>query len=222
MLGFLFKQHNNYLLEWYFDYGTFSINIKTLPKDSLLDDNLLIASYILFLARYFFICDEAQIDITKSYLLKIIKQRVDSDQTGELYQAILQTLEKSKQEAAMALFKIHNPFSMLPPLMYVEQNEKTYSYAKYDFHVFQMQGIGLGNIFNMSLGPDIVFLPITVSVLYNFIKDKLNNKDNIKVLNDSIEELLLAYEQIDCRSQDGFVNLPNDVIRRNKLYQNKL
>lgn len=218
MLNFLFGKHKNNLLKWNFDYGPFSIKIITTYEGGAPNDNILISSYILFLARYFYICDDMQIDTTMKHLYGLAKQTNISNLTGALYEDIYQTLDKTKQDAALGLFRIYNPLLRLPPLTYSEENEKTPSYAKYDFQVFRRGDIGLGNIFNMSAGPDIVFLPITVSILYEYISNKLHNKNNIKVLNKSILDLLDTYIRVDCRSQDGFVKVPNEVIKRNKLF----
>lgn len=222
MFDFLFKKPNQNIMEWSFDYQPFSINITTRYPEATLSDNLLISGYILFLARYFYICDDRQVTIMKQHLLNLIKLEKASDTASELYLNIYQTLDESKKKAATELFKIYNPLFGQPPLKYSVDNKSSYSYAKYKFQVFKRKEIGLGNIFNMSAGPDIILLPITVCVLYGYILDIFQNilesKTSVKSFKKAISDLLIEYERVDCKSQEGFVNVPNLIIKNNNLF----
>lgn len=213
----LTKRRDN-VLEWHLNYGPSFVKIETKYKEQFLPDDLLIAGYILFLARYFFICDDRQIEIVRKFLLNEIGKSKSNEITPKLYEVVFQTLNQMEKDATLALFKIYNRFLPMPPLTFSEDEEPRHSLAKYNFLVFERPaGNRLGHIFHMSAGPDIILLPLTVGILYDYVVNKLRNKDKKEKLDNSIIGLLKGHSTIDCRSMKGLNELPNEVIKNNGL-----
>lgn len=218
-LSNLLTQHKDNLLEWHLNYGPSFIKIQTNHKEQFLADDLLIAGYILFLARYFYICDDRQIDIVRDFLLESIgKSQKPNEITPKLYEVVFQTLNKMEKDATLGLFKIYNRFLPIPPLTFSEDEEPRHSFAKYKFLVFERAGgNGLGHIFHMSAGPDIILLPLTVGILYEYVINKFRDKNKKEKLDNSIIDLLKKHSIVDCRSMTGQNELPNEIISNNNL-----
>lgn len=212
-------QRKDNVLEWHLNYGPSFVKIETKHKEQFLSDNLLISGYVLFLARYFFICDYRQIDVVRNFILdEIGKSKKSNEITPKLYEVVFQTLNQIEKDAMFGLFKIYNKFLPMPPLTFSEDEELRYSLAKYNFSVFERSsGNGLGHIFHMSAGPDIILLPLTVGILYEYVINKLRDKDKKEKLDSSIIDLLKNHSTVDCRSMAGQTELPNEVIIKNNL-----
>jgi len=212
-------QRKENVLEWHLNYGPSFVKIQTNHKEQFLTDDLLIAGYILFLARYFYICDDRQIEVVRNFLLKEIgKSQKSSEITPKLYEVVFQTLNQMERDATLGLFKIYNRFLSVPPLTFSEDEEPRHSLAKYKFLVFERSGgNGLGHIFHMSAGPDIILLPLTVGILYEYVINKLRDKDKKEKLDNSIIDLLKKYLVVNCRSMAGLSKLPNEIISNNNL-----
>jgi len=206
-------QHKDNLLEWHFNYGQYFVQIKTKHKEQFLPDGLLIASYILFLARYFRICDDRQVKLMKEFLNKeIVNSKSDiKELSSKIHSIIMQTLNEWEKRAVGKLF-----FLGLPPLDFSESEEVSRSYAKYSFLVFKRGG-NLTSTFHMSAGADKIFLPLTVAVLYEYIIGKLRNKDKKEILDKTILDLLRAYDKVNCRSLEGLGKLPVEIINQNNI-----
>jgi len=209
----LTKRKDN-VLEWHLNYGSSFVKIQTNHKEQFLGDDLLIASYILFLARYFYICDDRQEDVVRNFLLNAVNkpEKTETDRiTSKLFYEVLETLTQMERSAAYGLFET-------PPMTYSENEEPKQSFAKYDFLVFERaSGNGLGHIFHMSAGPDIILLPLTVGILYDYVINKLRDKAKKEKLDNSITDLLKKHSAVDCRSMAGQNELPNEVISNNRL-----
>lgn len=211
-------QRKDNVLEWHLNYGPLFVKIETKHKEQFLPDDLLIAGYILFLARYFYICDDRQIDVVRNFLLETIGKQKANEITPKLYEVVFQTLNQMEKDATLGLFKIYNRFLPIPPLTFSEDEEPRHSFAKYKFLVFERSGgNGLGHIFHMSAGPDIILLPLTVGILYEYVVNKLRAKDKKEKLDNSIIDLLKNHSSVDCRSMAGQTELPNEVIKNNDL-----
>ncbi len=207
----------NSLLEWHLSYGPFFVKIQTDHKEKFLKDDLLIASYIMFLARYLYICDDRQADIARSFLLESLRgSQKPSEIAARLYETVFRTLSRAEQDAAIKLFKIHSRFTGGPPLTYSESEEPSHSYAKYSFYVIGSGG-RLTSIFHMSAGPDIILLPLAVGILYGYVVDKIRNRVEKEKLDRSIIDLLEGYNSVDCRSREEFSRLPVEIIKKNNL-----
>jgi len=88
-LANLLTQRKDNVLEWHLNYGPSFVKIETKHKEQFLPDDLLIAGYVLFLARYFFICDDRQVDVVREFLLSEIGKSKKSDEiTPKLYEIV--------------------------------------------------------------------------------------------------------------------------------------
>lgn len=193
------------------------MKIQTNHKEQFLTDDLLIASYIMFLARYFYICDDRQVDIAQDFLLDSVRRSQKPNEiAAKLYETVFKTLNPLEQDAAIKLFKIYSRFTSGPPLTYSEAKEPSHSYAKYSFYVIE-SGSRLTSIFDMSAGPDVILLPLTIGILYEYVADKIRNKDKKEKLDRSIIDLLEGYNSVDCRSREGFSRLPVEIVKKNNL-----
>jgi hypothetical protein len=205
-LSNLLARRKTNLLEWHLFYGPYFVKIQAIHKEKSLSDDLLIASYIMFLGRYFYICDDRQVDVARDFLLDFVRRAQDPNEiTAKLYEAIFKTLNPTEQDAAIKFFKIHSRFTSVPPLTYSEDKEPSHSYAKYSFYI--IESARPASIFDMSAGPDMILLPVTVGILYKYVVDKIQNKVKKEKLDQSIIDLLEGYNSVDCRSQDGFSRL---------------
>lgn len=216
----LLTQHKDNVLEWHLSYGPYFVKIQTKHKEQFLDDDLLIASYILFLSRYFYICDERQINVVREFLFEIVKESPEFLKTAEkLHQIIFGTLNSKERDAVVKLSYIWGRIGPgFPPMTYSEDKEQKHSFAKYSFLVFERAGSrGLSSVFRMSAGPDIILLPFTVGILYDYVVNKMHHEDNKNKLDRSIIDLLEAYNSVDCRSLEGLYRLPVAILQQNNL-----
>jgi len=207
----------NSLLEWHLSYGPFFVKIQTNHKEKFLNDDLLIASYIMFLARYLYIFDDRQVHIARGFMLDSVRRSQKPNEiAAKLYEAVFKTLNPVEQDATIKLFKIYSRFTSLPPLTYSEDKEPSHSYAKYSFYVIK-SGRGLTSIFHMSAGPDKILLPLTVGILYEYVVDKVRNREKKEKLDRSIIDLMEGYNSVDCRSREGFSMLPAEIVKKHNL-----
>src|ERR1035437_7015900 len=101
----IFGQKDN-LLEWKFVYCDFFVNIQTKTSEQDVSENLIISSYLLFLARYFYICDDRQTDIVRDALLDYLKNfKNSSELSNKLFDVVFQSLSEGEQKATVGLFK---------------------------------------------------------------------------------------------------------------------
>ncbi len=108
------------------------------------------------MARYFFICDERQIEPVKNLLYKEIgnKKTNPEELSSKVWDVVWQTLNEMERHAVGKLYS--NIFRGMPPMFYSEQ-ETNRSYAKYSFFVFENGKGYLSSIFHMFTGADIIF-----------------------------------------------------------------
>lgn len=204
-------ENKNSLIEYSFSYDLISCKIIIIDKIGI-SDNLLVSSYILFLARYFLICDDRQVDVMKKLLpLEIESNETKRLSTQNIYQAVLKTLNENEREVADTLF-----FTGVAPLLCPDNAKQSKVLTDYSFVVFK-QGMELRTIFNMSAGPDIVLLPLTVGIFYEFIVSRLRDKSKKELINNIIMQLLASYEANDCRSITANIQLPNRILSENKI-----
>jgi len=218
LMNLITRREDN-LLEWHLNYGPSFVKIQINHKEQFLTDDLLIAGYILFLARYFYICDNRQTKILQDFLLNAVENAEKPGAlTPKIYEIVFQTLSKAEQKATIGLFEIYNKFLPIPPLTYSESEEPRHSFTKYSFFVFERPSDRmLTSVFHMSAGPDIILLPITIGILYEYVVDKIQSEDKKNKLNQSIIDLLKEYEFIDCRSSYGLVILPVGILAKNEF-----
>lgn len=202
-------RHKDNLLEYHLNYGPSAVKIDTKIKGAESDD-LLIAGYVLFLARYFYICDERQALGVRITLENCIGEIEPNLLPVRVWEAAKQTFNKMEFQAIYGLFTLGNP-----PLGY-SIDDPSRSYAKYSFVVWEQRG-HLTSRFHMSAGPDIVLLPLTVGVLYNYVADKLSDRSKKELLDKTVMDLLEAYHSEDCRSQYALWKLPVEILAKNGI-----
>lgn len=209
------------LLEWHLSYSPLFIKIQTKHKEQVLSDDLLIASYILFLSQYFYICDERQINTVRNFLFDTTRNpQKPEEMVANLYEKVFTTLNPTEQKNIVRLLNLFEPIPKplpTPPFVYSEEAEPTYSFAKYSFLVFSLRGSDLGFFLRMSTGPDIILLPLTVGILYVYVGNKIRSEDKKNKLDRSILTLLENHKTVGCRSIAGLKKLPNMVIREQIL-----
>jgi hypothetical protein len=201
----LFKRKDN-ILEWHLNFGRSAVDITT-TSHAQPTEALLISAYLLFVGRYFFICDERQENVVRQALRDEVQNNIDSPTLPlRLFEAANSTLAQGEKEAVRQLFTVG-----IPPSTFTEGKEPAHSLAKYSFLIFLRNGEPYGN-FHMSFGPDIVLLPITLGVLCSFVASKVTGR-NKTLLQNGIIALLDLQEEHGSRSMLGMHQQPVDVIR---------
>lgn len=144
----------------------------------------------------------------------VLGQEIGSIEPKELppkiWEAVGQTFSKMEFKAIYGLFAMG-----IPPLGYSDEEQRR-SYAKYSFLVFKRNG-NLTSMFHMSSGPDIVFLPLTVGVFYEFVVDKLQDKNKKEILDKATMALLKEHHLEDCRSKYALWKLPLKILISNDI-----
>lgn len=216
LLDKLFKHKDN-LLEWHLSYEKYIVQIKTKYKGNSLSDGLLIASYILFLARYFRICDDRQVVVMKDFLNKEIGNSASEVVAliRKINYLIKQTLNDRERDTVDQFFSRGEL-----PYAFFEDGSVSESLSRYLFLVFEQDG-KLTSRFHMSVGWDIVFLPLTVGVLYGHVISKLKDSSKKEILDKAILDLLRTYETVNCRSLAGLYKVPVEVINQNNIDYSK-
>lgn len=214
LLANLFKHKDN-LLEWHLNYDKYIVHIKTKYKGQLLPDGLLVASYILFLARYFRICDERQIDVMKSFLNEEIGNDISDLKylPLKIYYLVKQTLSETDRHVADEMFFMGEP----PWAFYENADLLSGSYSRYSFLVFENGGVLTSRFYMSVLSANVIFLPLTVAILYNYVAKKLEDKSKKQILDKAILDLLRTYETVNCRSLAGLYKVPVDIINQNNV-----
>jgi len=212
ILGNLFHHRDN-LLEWHLTHDQYLVLIQRKYKEEKNNDYLLIASYILFLSRYFYICDDRQIDVVRKILQEQVRGQGENinNITEKIYIAIFHTLKPEEQKVVGKLYS-----GGTPPLKYSEDWLPMNPNTKYSFLVFENKGI-LNENLHLSHGPDIILLPITVGILYEYVSDSFVDVGNRKILDKTIKDLLEAHNQFDCRSLKVFKELPLEILSGNNI-----
>lgn len=201
----LFRRNNN-ILEWHLNFGKSSINIATVSQERP-TEALLISAYLLFVGRYFLICDHRQENSARQALKEIATEEAKTEIASlHLYEAIHGTLAEGEKKAVSQLFTMG-----IPPIVVTENEEPTHSLAKYSFLIFMRHGEPYGN-FHMSFGPDIVLLPIALGTLYDFVKASVTGR-NRTLLRNGVIALLEMQEEHGSRSVLAMHQQPIDVIR---------
>ncbi|MDD5750933.1 MAG: hypothetical protein PHS73_00240 [Candidatus Peribacteraceae bacterium] len=188
----LFKRKNN-ILEWRLNFGRSTIDITTVSPAQP-TEALLISAYLLFVGRYFFICDERQKHPVRQTLREVVNGESESKIAAlHLYETAFATLSDGEKQAAHQMFMMG-----IPPIIITEGETSARSFAKYSFLVFVRNGELYGN-FHMSVGADIVLLPITLGTLYDFVEAKVTGR-NKTLLRNGVIALLEMQEEQGCRS----------------------
>lgn len=201
----LFRRSNN-VLEWHLNFGKSSINIRTVTQEAP-TEALLISAYLLFVGRYFFICDQRQEHSARQALKEIAEEKTDTKIAAlHLYEAIHGTLNDGEKGAVSSLFMMG-----IPPIVVTQNEEPANSLAKYSFLIFVRNQELYGNL-HLSFGPDIVLLPISLGVLYDFVAANVTGR-NKQLLKNGVLALLELQKGHGARSMLAMHQQPVEIIR---------
>lgn len=190
-------------LGFYFNYGIaceFEIAKidKTKPRD-----RLLVWSYILFLLRFFRICETRQIRPVKELLTQFIGKATPNEITSHIYVTILDTLSENERAAVEETFTSFGQPS--PPIVAIPYEKSGPYIGKYYFKIFKNEGF-VSSKFKMSAGYDTILLPLTVGIFYETVCNSLTDKNLIIELNSFISYLTDKYDANELRRiSDGEV-----------------
>lgn len=212
-------QKKDGLLEWRLNYGSSFVRIDTKGNADLSDD-LLIAGYLLFLARYLYICDKRQLEVVVNLLKNLVKDSVKQNEIAlKIYEEVFKTLNKMEQNALIGLLRTYSKIFPVPPLLYSEDEEPKHSLARYRFLVFEHGNQrNLASAFYMSRGPDIILLPLTLGILYNYVVDKLGDRNKRENLDRLIIDLLEKHTFAELQSLEGMNRIPAALIHASGLH----
>jgi hypothetical protein len=175
----------------------------------------LVIAYLLFISRYFYICDKRQIAPVRQVLTDHLQGLESPDQ---LAPAILEVVKASLGKGEKAAFDGQFKYPQLPPTMYVEAGEdidRVERVGQYIFRIYKKRDQWLDDL-QVSLGLDTVLLPITVGLLYHYVTDKIPS-ENRTVLDACIAELLASQASSNFRSLKDATQTVNKVIAENLI-----
>ena len=211
----IFRRRKDNLIEFHFNFAS---NIKCYiekieNEHRYSNDFILIAAYIMFIARYFYICDDRQVEPMKKELSRFFRSNFDLgtdnfyEYNGKIYELIFKTLNQNEQNALVKLF------SFTPPLRLIEKPFDDKSLAKYSFVVFLNVG-EISSSFYMSVGPDKILLPLAITLFLEFVLKNLKNPRSTEILADLSLRLLDSYNTTDCRSMTSMIKTPRNLLSR--------
>lgn len=166
-------------------------------------------SYILYLAKYFYICDERQVEPVKQVFLDYIRRK-DSHKiiTEKIFAEVWKTFNNKEQDAFIHLFPLG-----IPPLTYIKDKKEIQNknpLASYELRVSGQKRLGTN--FQMSLGPDIILLPMLLGILFEYIMDNIHDTEKEEKLKQAVIRMIIEFEEQNPRDLKTFINLPNEII----------
>lgn len=209
----IFRRRKNNIAEFNFRFApAVKCHIEKINGESeYSNDFVLVASYISFLARYFYICDDRQIDIMRIELTRLFQSNFDlqaesfHEYKGKIYEMIFQTLEQNEKDALV------NLFYAFPPLRLSDKPFEEKELAKYSFVTFLNDG-KWSSTFYMSVGPDRILLPLCTILLLEFVLKNLKGEKNADLLSSLAYNFLRSYEFNNRRSMDNLVRFPRRLL----------
>ena len=171
--------------------------------------NILSKTFLQYLARYFFICDDRQDEPMKEILLSHLKSaslntlNLTSDIEGMIYNALNDN--EKEQLASLARNGI-----TLPALS--SRQKLRGILGKYSFNLMKGSS-GYNSLFFMSPGLDIVLLSRTVAFMLAEITGRIS-KDEYKKMKIATIEFLEKIDDTNFKNRKYVVNLANIAINR--------
>ncbi len=194
------------------------LSIKTKRE---IDDNLLISSFIMFMTTYFYICDVRQKNIVAKALKEAMELQAENGWSYFLYTRVVeQSLSEQERKYASEIFTNGGydkniPYG-IPPLDYNLERysgSRLFRAAKYDFYITKTNNRVFDNFF-MTMGNDIVLLPITIGMMQKAISDRISEagrKTLYKCILDFLEKYNAKFSKIE------LVDLANKVLTDNQI-----
>jgi hypothetical protein len=140
-------------------------------------------AYILFMARVLSIIPENQQSLVLQVLeaLTSITGKHNFRNLNEhIYREVVGDLSKDQQDAAKGLFA-----ALIPLTIMKEDPPGPPGLASYTFTVAR----DFKTHFRMSMGPDVILLPLSISLLYEYVSSEAGEGD-VKRLNNNINEII--------------------------------
>ena len=192
--------------EVFFDFSTSYVNVKFDSLDSReLGANLLLSSYVLFLARFFYICDEREIEPMRQFVSAMAQGQYKQEELVlHAWDSVIPHLSEEEAKNATALYS--GNMMPLPPLTFSENKDITGSITQYRLELYRINE-GFGHKFYLSVGPDIILLPLLVAYYYQYVSSKLKTNEEISFFNDLILDFLDVSAD-DCRADNALHQIP--------------
>ncbi|ADI02372.1 hypothetical protein [Syntrophothermus lipocalidus] len=200
----LFKKRET-LAKFNFTYGPIFCHIEGLCKEP--SDDLLILSYLMFVSRYFFICDERQIAPMQAFLNDFSSGELWFEEYSYFHEAVQVTVFKTfTEEEKSAVIKL---FSGMSPLLLTQDINKIKKPSfKYSLEVFRTDNDVISG-FRLSVGPDKILLPLTVSLFFEYVVKHFRDERSVERIMNALKELMDYYEHHDCRSKGSLFIAPS-------------
>lgn len=184
------NSQKNETIEYSFEFNQFLSKVKTNYDQHLeeLDDKLLVISLASFCARFFYIADDRQFYLIKSYLLDLFSSEFNT--TDELYglkvsenifSLIFNSLTEKEQDAVLNLFGKGDifPFESAPVMVYgqdaYEDDDKPFSTYKY---TIKLKNSSVSSTFKMPIvNPTKIFTPLALGFMIEFVYLNLKEEE---------------------------------------------
>ncbi len=179
--------------------------------DSVADEGLhFVIAYVLFLARFFYACEKRHVVPVASVLTDHLQSYAPPNQlTSDILQAVYRTFTKMEKSAFDDQFK----YPLLPPTIYAEDLgdvDSIEGIGQYTFGMFKKSGCWQCDL-QISLGFNLVLLPLTVGLLYNYVTDRITDEETA-ILKACITDFLLLIPSSNYRSYRFSTKAANKVI----------
>lgn len=180
-------------------------------------ERLLIMIYAHFLARFFFICDERQVQPVKQW----IEETAASGDAGwderwaALFDRLLAQFTMKEKYAFERIFNHPLLGIPMPPIAFTDgpAEEGSRFVGKYTFRLLAEQDGRLVNKLSLGLiAPNTVLLPTTIVGLYGYIADKIGSEWS-EQLRHVMKVMVSLSEQADIRSMSWLHNAGGHAVR---------
>lgn len=154
-------------------------------ENELKNDKWLIATFVFYLTRYFYICDSRQKKpLLEAFRPLFVSGKIDYGVAfDEINSTTYSTLSDKERKAAIKLFGIQLPVYLGEGT--VHDGKK---YGEYKYSV-SLNNNGPQTHLHIGYGPDKVLLPISVLHFYHFVRDKIS-ATNLSILNGAANKIL--------------------------------
>lgn len=204
---------SKYLLYLRIDFGKLfcSIGYEYKGKEDQLDINL-VRTLLLYVSRFFFICDDRQIDMMKIAISEILEHILERDQhkekfslTKSIIAKLYSILSEKELQAARSLFPLGLPTECR------EYRVEKKPIASYRFVVKKL-GSSPPSTFHIGFDPNIVLLPISIGHVFHFLYQDIKDDDARLLMLICLKILVDSYHEVDCRSRQALHVLPDQIL----------
>ena len=213
-------------IEFSFEFNQFLSKIKTNydQQPEKLSDHLLIISLTAFCARFFYICDDRQFYLIKSYLLDLFSSEFKTKDElynlgvpENIFSLIFKSLTENEQNAVINLFGKGDlfPFKSAPVLCFgkdaYEDNDKPF--ITYQFRIEVKNNSATYNLKMPSLNPTKIFIPLALGYMIKFVYDNFKQNESFAKSKQVLLDMLALINDNNFSER----NLVNGVLIKNKI-----